>query len=200
MYTSDNSNGRETKPEMDTTQPSISSVLSNAPPNLPRIKFEDSAGMSSPSSFPHSAPSQLTFDPTNMPPPPPNFSSVQTPDPVLVSDADLLLNLHSPFSVGSLNATRPPMSNQPSHPSPVPRTSTTLPGQTNQTQDFSPTAFGQYPTPSETFGDMVIDTQDIDMSALGAEMMPWDLEYLPHDLMFYGEGSFGVGDDNPEAG
>lgn len=36
-------------------------------------------------------------------------------------------------------------------------------------------------------GDMVIDTQDVDMSLLGADMMPWDLEYLPHDMLYYGE-------------
>lgn len=46
---------------------------------------------------------------------------------------------------------------------------------------------------------MVIDSQDIDMSALGADMMPWDLEYLPHDLMFYNDGGFGVApEENPD--
>jgi hypothetical protein len=38
---------------------------------------------------------------------------------------------------------------------------------------------------------MVIDTQDIDMSILGADMMPWDLEYLPHDMLYFGDGNFG---------
>jgi hypothetical protein len=62
--------------------------------------------------------------------------------------------------------------------------------------------FAHYSAPSETFGDMVIDSQDIDMSALGAEMMPWnlELEYLPHDLMFYGDGSFGLGPDDDPGG
>lgn len=44
-----------------------------------------------------------------------------------------------------------------------------------------------------TFGDMVIDTQDVDMSLLGADMMPWDLEYLPHDMLYFGETNFGNG-------
>lgn len=71
--------------------------------------------------------------------------------------------------------------------------------QQNLGQKTSPTGFGTYPTPSETFGDMVIDSQDIDMSALGADMMPWDLEYLPHELMFYSDNGFGVeGDGNQE--
>lgn len=38
---------------------------------------------------------------------------------------------------------------------------------------------------------MVIDTQDVDMSLLGADMMPWDLEYLPHDMLSFGDASFG---------
>jgi hypothetical protein len=42
---------------------------------------------------------------------------------------------------------------------------------------------------------MVIDTQDVDMSLLGADMMPWDLEYqyLPHDMLYFGETNFGNG-------
>jgi len=36
---------------------------------------------------------------------------------------------------------------------------------------------------------MMIQSQDIDMSALGDDMMPW-LEYLPHEMLFY-DGSSG---------
>jgi hypothetical protein len=39
-----------------------------------------------------------------------------------------------------------------------------------------------------TFNDMMIESQDIDMSAFGDEMMPW-LEYLPHDVFGYFESS-----------
>jgi hypothetical protein len=60
-----------------------------------------------------------------------------------------------------------------------------------QPSEFSPT-FGMYSTPSNnTIGDMVIDTQDVDMSVLGADMMPWDLEYLPHDMLYFSDGIFG---------
>jgi hypothetical protein len=98
----------------------------------------------------------------------------------LVSDADLLLNLHSPFSGGSPTAVRTPLQNPTSY--------TRSSSQHNQLQ---PT-FGNFNTPSDnTFGDMVIDTQDIDMSILGADMMPWDLEYLPHDMLYFGDGNFG---------
>jgi len=41
---------------------------------------------------------------------------------------------------------------------------------------------------------MVIDTQDVDMSLLGADMMPWDLEYLPHEMLYFNDGNFGNGD------
>ena len=35
----------------------------------------------------------------------------------------------------------------------------------------------------QTFGDMMIESQDVDMSVLGLDMMPWFDSYLPpHDL------------------
>lgn len=60
---------------------------------------------------------------------------------------------------------------------------------TNSHHPSSSTSSQTYPSApymanSEFIGDMVIDTQDIDMSALGmgGDMMPW-LEYLPQDLV-----------------
>ena len=35
---------------------------------------------------------------------------------------------------------------------------------------------------------MMIESQDIDMSALGGEMMPW-LEYLPQDVLSFFDGA-----------
>lgn len=106
-----------------------------------------------------------------------------TPDPALVSDADLLLNLHSPFSTAS---PRPSTQNTTSYVR-----GPTQPAQANH--DLS-SSYATYPAPSDnTFGDMVIDTQDVDMSLLGADMMPWDLEYLPHDMLYFGETNFGNG-------
>ncbi|KAH7389984.1 fungal-specific transcription factor domain-containing protein [Pyrenochaeta sp. MPI-SDFR-AT-0127] len=186
MYSSENNDSRNakrlpTKPSPASTQPSIASLISDPP-----TKFDTTQSLPSPS------PSTFTqFNPATMPPPPPNqpFHSVPTPDPVLVSDADLLLNLHSPFSTASPTVARPPLQTSVSY------TRTT--SQHNQPQhlhpphnDFSPT-FSTYPTSSDnTFGDMVIDTQDVDMSVLGADMMPWDLEYLPHDMLYFGDGAF----------
>lgn len=183
MYTADNA--RETKPAADTTQFSIASVLST-PPIQPRIKYEPP--LASPA-FPLS---NHPFDPSSMPPPPSNtFNNLSTPDPVLVSDADLLLNLHSPYSTSSPSAARQPSASNSSFQQQ--RNSSVI---NNMPQDFSPPGFGHFPIPSDTFGDMVIDTQDVDMSLLGPGMMPWDLEYLPHDLDF--SAGFGVG--GPEEG
>jgi hypothetical protein len=182
MYSSEN-NGSSTQaskpavskpPPPASSQPSIASLISNPP-----IKFE-SAQQSLVS------PSTTRFNHASMPPPPPfNNNLLPSPDPVSVSDADLLLNLHSPFSAPS--------------PGVLLQSQTSFARASSQQaqphhNDFSPT-FGTYPAPSgNTFGDMVIDTQDVDMSLLGADMMPWDLEYLPHDMLYFGEATFGNGD------
>jgi hypothetical protein len=136
---------------------------------------------------PLSSPSTLSpFTHTSMAPPNQPFG-VLTPDPVLVSDADLLLNLHSPFPSASPAATRSTHMRTTSAPE-------------NTQLRHSPSLSG-YPTPSDnTFGDMVIDVQDIDMSLLGTDMMPWDLEYLPCDLMGFGEGVFENGDGGENDG
>jgi hypothetical protein len=183
MYTSENGETRITRPPSKaapaSTQPSIASLISDPP-----IKFESRQSIPSPSGF-------SQFSSASMPPPPPNptFNHIPTPDPVLVSDADLLLNLHSPFSGGSPSAIRTPLQNPTSYT----RSSAQQHNQLQPTPqtEFSPT-FANFNTPSDnTFGDMVIDTQDVDMSLLGADMMPWDLEYLPHDMLYFGDGTFG---------
>ncbi|KAF2028884.1 pathway-specific nitrogen regulator [Setomelanomma holmii] len=178
MYSSENNNARDTKaappkpPPPASSQPSIASFISNPP-----IKFETPQ--------PLTLPSLAQFNPNSMPPPPnQNFNTIPTPDPVLVSDADLLLNLHSPFSTHS-PATGRPMPNPTSF-----ARAPSLSNNQHARNDFSPT-YATYPTPSDnTFGDMVIDTQDVDMSLLGADMMPWDLEYLPHDMLYFSDANF----------
>lgn len=182
MYSSDNNTnirdpkGSSTRPIVPAnSQPSIASLMSDPP-----VKFESTPQpLPSPSSasIPH-------FNHASMPPPPSyNNNAMATPDPALVSDADLLLNLHSPFSTAS---PRPSTQNTTSYVR-----GPTQPAQANH--DLS-SSYATYPAPSDnTFGDMVIDTQDVDMSLLGADMMPWDLEYLPHDMLYFGETNFGNG-------
>ncbi|KNG44418.1 pathway-specific nitrogen regulator [Stemphylium lycopersici] len=182
MYTSENGESRTTKPpppkpSPGSTQPSIASLISDPP-----IKFESQQSLPSPSGF-------SQFSSASMPPPPPNqpFNNMPTPDPVMVSDADLLLNLHSPFSGGSPATMRTPLQNPTSY------TRSTSQLRPTPQNEFSPT-FASLNGPSENaFGDMVIDAQDVDMSLLGADMMPWDLEYLPHDMLYFGDVNFGNG-------
>ncbi|EUC37696.1 hypothetical protein COCCADRAFT_1364 [Bipolaris zeicola 26-R-13] len=181
MYTSENGEGRTPKPPPPhqtpaTAQPSIASLMSDPP-----IKFEAHQSLTSP-------PSISRFSSSSMPPPPTNqaYSNMPNPDPVMVSDADLLLNLHSPFSGNSPAAVRTPISTQ----QPFTRGPTQMQPPPPQ-NDFSPTFTTFHAPPDHVFGDMVIDTQDVDMSLLGADMMPWDLEYLPHDMLSFGDASFG---------
>jgi hypothetical protein len=161
MYSSENNNNNnnaKAAPPNPNPQPSIASLISD-----PALKFD---------------PSQPAHFNTHTSMPPPSYPA---PDPVLVSDADLLLNLHSPFSAAL------PRQNSIS----TSYLRTTQPNQS--TSGLSPT-FASYPTPSDnSFGDMVIDTQEMDMSLLGADMMPWDLEYLPHDMLYFGDGFAGDG-------
>jgi hypothetical protein len=202
MYTSDASNNRDTNQPKESTHFSIAPLLPNTSINRPQLSTGTSAAERPSPSFTLAPPSsQHGFDLAAMPPPSSSqhFRYVST-DPVLVSDADLLLNFHSPFSAQS-------PSNTPSHPSVSDHSHPGLPysfpsrngepaqhlhPHQHQPANFSPPVFGgsHYPAPEATFGDMVIDSQDIDMSVLGADMMPWDLEYLPHDFIFYGEGGF----------
>lgn len=191
MYTSD-ANNHEPKIKKEAAQPSIASVLSKSAANTSQNPGKTSNSNPSPSSGPSSGNSQQTFDPATMPPPSSNFNPN---DSILVSDADLLLNFHSPFSTNSPNTmSHPSILHQPQMSSFVRGTLDHSQHQQHPSQ-FSPTGFGQYAASSDNLPNMVIDSQDVDMSTLGADMMPWDLEYLPHDFMFYGDNNFGVGDN-----
>lgn len=189
MYSSENNDNRAAKSAQlrspAKTQPSMASLIAD-----PSVKFESHQSLAT--SLPYSQ-----FDPAAMPPPPQNqnFNAILTPDPVLVSDADLLLNLHSPFASGS------PTSHNLMQNHAYNRSASITSNQRNQSHhnsnEFSP-SFGSFTPTDHTFGDMVIDTQDVDMSVLGADMMPWDLEYLPHDMLYFGDSAFagsGFGDD-----
>ncbi|KAL1598759.1 hypothetical protein SLS60_007901 [Paraconiothyrium brasiliense] len=191
MYTSENGKARDNKPlqpkpapDTNGRAPLTSTLSSDA------TKFE-------PTPLNTSAPF-ISFDSSIMPPPPlaPNINTVSTSDPVLVSDADLLLNLHSPYSASSPNSSRLPL--QPTSfargSMSVPTNNTLSPQQQQSSQSAFSSSFATFPTSTDqTFGDMVIDSQEVDMSVLGADMMPWDLEYLPHDMLYYGDSAFGLG-------
>lgn len=210
LYPTDTSREPNAHHPSEAPTPSIASILSR-PKNhtsLPnpsnRIKYETPHSIpSSSSNFASTAPSQQ-FNPahstiTSMPPPPTNFHSLPTADPSLVSDADLLLNLHSPFSNSSPG--RMPTGTSPYSTS---YRSSTISSTQTPSHDFSSGSSNQFPSlnvgpgadgsSQVPFGDMMIESQDIDMSALGDDMMPW-LEYLPHDMLnLYDPGAGFVGD------
>ena len=89
--------------------------------------------------------------------------------------------------------------NSQAFPSPPPHPN--LYPNSSQDSHYSQTCSGTVPsigTPASGgasevshFGNMTIESQDIDMSALGNDMMPW-LEYLPQTLL----NGFDVGDAN----
>lgn len=192
MYTSETNNVQPAAQKLPVapanTQPSIASVLSNS--SIP--KYDPGRAGPSPSSPPY-------FDLGAMPPPPPTqtltLATVPTPDPVLVSDADLLLNLHSPFSNSSPAGHHAPM--RPTSFARAP-SSSLLSHQPATPHASSRAGFSLHvanvPSASEhTFNDMVIDSQEVDMSVFGAEAMPWDLEYLLPEM-------FSLGEENPALG
>jgi hypothetical protein len=118
---------------------------------------------------------------TNMANPPPNFASPQV-DASRIQDADLLLNLtHSPYNQSSPqlpNGRMPHISNQNS-------------GFVDQSVSQQQTEYQRMQEQGGVpYANMMIESQDIDMSVLGDDMM-W-LEYLPSEpLNFYG-GNHGV--------
>lgn len=113
-------------------------------------------------------------------------------DPVATADGELLLGLHSPYSVGS-NGTPSATSN----PQPI-GTPTFDYSQAQraslQHQNRVPNNMFR-PAAIPQFGDVMIESQEIDMSDQqylnfnnlgfpGGEMLPW-LEYLPQDVLNY---------------
>lgn len=176
-------------------EPNIAPIrsLNTASNNTSQYTGQHLPSMSSafppPTSFPATTSSQQLQSPSQMtsmlPPSRPSTSNFHTStDPGLISDADLLLNLHSPFSAGAsprLPNGLPSFSSPPTvhqHQPPL--------GPSNVFSMHNNSLFGHTGSFDGSgaipFGDMMIESQDIDMSALGDDMVPW-LEYLPHDML-----------------
>lgn len=116
-------------------------------------------------------------NPTNMTRP-----SIQTypttPSNVSTSDADLLLGLNSPYANGT-----------PRDPNIDPyltSTSQRLPSIDAYGSVHGNTGMPDYSSfmpNTQNFGDMMIESQDVDMSMLGLDLMPWFDSYPTHDMM-----------------
>jgi hypothetical protein len=121
-----------------------------------------------------------------MAPPAPKFSQIQS-DQASTSDAEMLLGLqNSPFAQtpGSHHSfdTAQNMSS-PNNPRSDPGSASY--GYANNASMF--------PGPNSYLGlggvgDMMMESQEIDMSTIGGDMMPW-LEYLPHDVLNFFDGN-----------
>jgi hypothetical protein len=126
-------------------------------------------------------PRQLPHPLSTISNPSPNYNDPQQPpqvDASRIQDADLLLNLTSPYNQNSPQ---------------VPNTALPQPPQSHLNNNPNPgfVDHHEYQRMQEQgnmhYGDMMIESQDIDMSVLGDDMM-W-LEYLPSEPMnFYGSG------------
>ena len=116
-------------------------------------------------------------------PPPPKYTPMAT-DPASTSDAEMLLGLqHSPFSQGP-----------GSHPSFDVNTPPNI--RRDHSYEFQQNSPNLFTAGGNTYmggvGDMMMESQEIDMSTLGGDMMPW-LEYLPQDMMQFFDSGNGAG-------
>ena len=159
------------------------------------------------------APRPHQISAADMPPPPNKYSTLANP-PVSTADADLLLEMHSPYP---MSGSQPVPGSQATYDDSVPPVQpTTVPPPPMPAYDFSqaPPNSDQFygnsnlqthgasmPTP---FSDMLIESQDIDMNDShggwafpSGDMIPW-LEYLPQDVLnYFGEPTDDVSMINP---
>jgi hypothetical protein len=130
-------------------------------------------------------------NPQHMPPPAPKYTPISS-DPATTSDAEMLLGLqNSPYAQTpgshhsydqSQNITSPSNSRQDP--------TSTFDFTQNGTHLFSGGLNGYMVMGG--VGDMMMESQEIDMSALDGDMMPW-LEYLPQDVLNFFDNGNGTG-------
>ena len=125
-----------------------------------------------------------------MAPPAPKYNPISS-DPASTSDAEMLLGLqtspyshHTPGSTASFDHNPNQSMNSPAST----RADTS-------SFDFTHNNSSMFPGPGSYLGmggvgDIIMDSQELDMSTLGGEMMPW---YLPQDVLnFFDNGGNGV--------
>ena len=154
---------------------------------------EPAPSSTSPSNFPSRYQNyQQTRHPAQqMAPPAPKYTPMSS-DPASASDAEMLLGLqNSPY------ANTPGSQHSFDHSQNITSPSNSQ-GQSTNTFDFAPNGLSMFssgPNGHLGFGgvgDMMLESQEIDMSALGGDMMPW-LEYLPQDVLNFFDNGNGNG-------
>ena len=105
------------------------------------------------------------------------------------SDADLLLSLQSPYNAAQSNTASSPAFPPTFTPSHDPHQNGGFNNVNwNYANLWNPADF----SPSQPFGDMMIESQDVDMSMLGLDMMPWFDNFSDGEMMF-GQAGGGAG-------
>lgn len=145
--------------------------------------------------------------------PPPSKYHPLANDPASRHDAEMLLGLqNSPYSTSLSPRTAFEAAPSPDNPGEQQRRDPSLPPfpyshspvaglqfQNNANSNANYNMDSSVGTQSMSgFGDMMMASQEIDMSALGGDMMPW-LEYLPSDMMSFFENA-GMGGGEAQAG
>jgi hypothetical protein len=153
---------------------------------------ESTAGSTSTSTYPSRYTSfvqQRRPNSQTMAPPAPKYTPMSA-EPASTSDAEMLLGLqnspyshHTPGSAGSFDHNVSQSMTSPSSTRPDPGSFDFVQGGSSLFPAGSYLGMGGV-------GDVIMDTQEIDMSTLGGDMMPW---YLPQDVLnFFDNGGSGV--------
>lgn len=128
---------------------------------------------------------------------PPASKYSMAADPASTSDAEMLLGLqHSPYSHNT-----PTSHHSYDHQGmSSPHNSRHEP--TTASYDFAQNNSQGFPNSNgymNNVGDMMMESQEIDMSSMGGEMMPW-LEYLPQDVLNFFDNGNGSMNNNSDMG
>lgn len=116
------------------------------------------------------------------------------------ADADLLLGLGSPYQPNSSHQATPGGSNN-TFPAPFSHQTPLSADVQNPAASMATPPFFHDNNPylgqlnSQNFGDMMIESQDVDMSMLGLDMMPWFDSYPTHDTFSMFDPGGGTGGD-----
>ncbi|KAI9873259.1 MAG: hypothetical protein M1830_000615 [Pleopsidium flavum] len=126
-------------------------------------------------------------------------------DPVTTSDAEMLLGLHSPYTNSCPQPIPTTTHAYNEAPSSMGNPNGAIYGSSQPPHSSAPlgvfsnngSVHGAMGGGGPTFADMMIETQDIDMSTFGGDMAPW-LEYRPQDVLnFFDTGDGGLGQLGP---
>lgn len=174
-------------------QPNLSFLYPNTTNNN-TDKGQNSPSTNEQANRPHLTQSQTYSSSSQYPSasmlPPPRRMSALPYDPVSQTDADLLLNLNSPYATSNHSGSNlPGASGTPTSLTQTYSHDYAQPPPNSQHM-YNPSGF-----PGQSYGDMLIESQDVDMTVAGAngvnalafpggDMIPW-LEYLPQDVLNY---------------